>query len=332
MTPELSASTDEPFFVVGASRSGTTLMRLILNAHPRLALPGETQFYVGVFEQYRRDGRWPEAVDAFITICEQRMEPAIELADMRRRLLDLDRPDLRALLDLPLRRWAAAEGKPRWGEKTPEHSFYSQPILAMFPAAKFVEMIRDPRAVVASMTGSRFKGDSTTRNALYWDYVTTTAHERLQRDAGAGQVISVRYEQLVSEPERTVREVCAFLGEEFDLGMLAFHEQTSSYMRAGRTRGDPRLMSPIGGEVDGWRAKLTDSQVRITEHVCAAGMRRFGYTRTGRSPQLSERAEIASNRVYVALKHLQHRDRYFHSFTGPVGTSLARVTSRLGLG
>jgi hypothetical protein len=200
----------------------------------------------------------------------------------------------------------------------------------MFPDARFVEMIRDPRAVVASMTHSEFKADDPTRNAMYWDYVIGTAHRRLHATA-PGRVHEVRYEQLVTEPERVVRGICEFLGEEFDPAMLAFHERSADYLSARRAGGDPKLGQGVSADLDGWRVRLTESQLAITEQICGANMARLGYAREGRPVAPGERARIALHGGYVAFKHLQQRDRLFHRFTGPVaGRAVARVRAALG--
>jgi hypothetical protein len=234
-------------------------------------------------------------------------------------------------MDMSLGAWARMEGKQRWGEKTPSHVFYSEPIVRMFPRARFVEMIRDPRAVIASMARTQFTGDDPTRNAMYWNLVMDRAHPALRRDAAPGHVHEVRYEQLVTEPERVVRGICEFLGEEFDPAMLAFHERSADYLSARRAGGDPKLGQGVSADLDGWRVRLTESQLAITEQICGANMARLGYAREGRPVAPGERARIALHGGYVAFKHLQQRDRLFHRFTGPVaGRAVARVRAALG--
>jgi Sulfotransferase family len=297
-------------------------MRLILNAHPRVGIPGETNFFRAIYERYAAAGAWQEAVSAFLRICEERLNPPVELGEVRARLLAMPRPDYTALLEMPLAHWAASEGKPRWGEKTPEHIFYSEPIARLFPRARFVEMIRDPRAVVASMTRSSFKGGDATRNAFYWRYVMTTGHAALTRAVGPDRRLVVRYEDLVTEPERTVRSVSAFIGEDFDPAMLRFHEHAGTYLTPTRLAGDPRLSSSVRGDLDGWRQLLRPRQIAITEAVCAREMDALGYLRNARGLTLAGELETACKRAYVAWKHYQQRGRYYHALTGPVAGRL----------
>jgi hypothetical protein len=135
----------------------------------------------------------------------------------------------------------------------------------------------------------------------------------------------VRYEQLVTEPERVVRGICEFLGEEFDPAMLAFHERSADYLSARRAGGDPKLGQGVSADLDAWRAQIGARRLAITEEICGANMERLGYPREGRPVGLSERAEIAANLAYVTWKRRRGRDRYFLSFTGPVGGRLRRA-------
>jgi hypothetical protein len=308
---------DEPFFIVGASRSGTTLMRLVLNSHPDLAVPGETHYFLHVYERYAGTGEWTKAVEEFLTLCEDRLRPPVDLSEVRANLLSMTEPDFRALLTLPLDLWAAHEGKPRWGEKTPEHLFCCDQIVKFFPGASFIELIRDPRAVVASMGRSKWKSSDSTRNALYWQYVATTGHERLNHAVAPGKRISVRYEDLVTYPEPTLRSVCELLEVDWDPSILSFHEQTSTYLPADRAEDDPRLRQPFEADLHGWRNLLTPRQIAITEAICAREMATFGYQREGRNLTRSERAEIVYKQGYVTWKHRQQRHKHFHVVTAP---------------
>jgi hypothetical protein len=315
----------EPFFIVGPARSGTTVMRLALNAHPRLAVPGETNFFLAVYERYPNPQDWPRAVAEFLTICETRLRPAIDLEPIRSALLARTQPDFRALLGLPLTQWAAQEGKPRWGEKTPEHMFYAEHIAKLFPRAKVIEMVRDPRAVVASMNRSVFKSSDSTRNAMYWRYTATTGHAAIARAMDPDRRMSVRYEDLVTEPERTLRAVCEFLEEDFDPGVLSFHERTATYLSASRANPDPKLSKPIEADLYGWREALSPRQLAITEAVCRRQMQALGYVVEGPRMAPSYHAEVLWKEAYVALKHFQQRDKAYHVISAPIATRAKRV-------
>ncbi len=178
---------DSPIFIVGAPRSGTTMMRLILNAHPHIAIPPETSYFPDIYWRSvasnataRNAASWPQAVDSFMRLCEARFRPTLDLREVGD-TLRLGAPDFGLLLTLPLDRWAAAQGKSRWGEKTPLHIFYADVIMRLFPAAKIVAMQRDPRAVVASLNRFVAAGDDTVLNARLWRDVWTQGQAILEK-------------------------------------------------------------------------------------------------------------------------------------------------------
>jgi hypothetical protein len=203
-----------PIFIVGSPRSGTTLLRLALNSHPRIGIPTETEYFPAVYERFsERRGRWEEAVEFFVAYCERRFLPPLDFTGERAALLALKDPDYERLLSLPLASWAAAQGKARWGEKTPFHIFYAEPIMRLFPAAKLLVMVRDPRAAVASMNRFGAIGSGTALNARLWRDVYTDGIAAVEHFVPSGQALTVRYESLIEDPEGTLRGACSFLGE-----------------------------------------------------------------------------------------------------------------------
>jgi hypothetical protein len=294
-------------------------MRLLLNAHSAFASPLETKFFGVIYERFHKQGPWEKAVETFLGMCDKKLVPPIDLTDVRAELLSLPSPDYARLLEMPLSRWAAHEGKRRWAEKTPEHLFYSEAIARLFPQAKFIEMIRDPRAVVASIRRVGLKGSDLTRQAFYWRYFATSGHNALCRAVGPERRLQVRYEALVTEPEATASAICAFVGEEFEPSMLEYHTSTDHYHRNVRREWDPRLYQAINADLDSWRGKLAPEEIDVIETVCGAQMDALGYgRRRTRRAARSTRTKIAVTQAYVAWKHWQQRGRTLHSITAPV--------------
>jgi hypothetical protein len=311
---------DAPVFVVGAPRSGTTLMRLVLNRHPRIAIPDETAFFPLAYEPLRLDPRrWPAIVGSYLDRCESRFRPTLDLGPVRATLGALASPDPALLLSLPLAAWAAAQGKPRWGEKTPWHILYADAIADLAPDAVIVALQRDPRAAVASMQA--FRGIAARDVALLsrqWLDIWTKGRRVLEASIPADRRLVVHYETLVAEPERAVREVCGFLGECFDEAMLRFHETTAD---AAGPAAAPRLHGPIGSRPSDWRARLSPGEAAVVEAVCGATMEEFGYARQSRALRPDERLLLSTKMAYVDHKQRQHRQqRYHHVLYKPFGS------------
>ena len=140
-------------FIVGVTRSGTTLLRLMLDAHPDLAIPPETHFVPSLIKATRKRGVSCDEAHGIVTGHRQWGDFNLDSAELLRRYCELDRIDpettIRAFFEL----YAEREGKPRWGDKTPNYVRRMKQIENWIPEARFVHMIRDGRDAALS----RFK-------------------------------------------------------------------------------------------------------------------------------------------------------------------------------
>jgi hypothetical protein len=324
-----------PIFIVGANRSGTTLLRLILNAHPRIAIPDELIYFesrlAGIpIGEWRDPGLSPDAYEDFVErVLKTRCQTLDELdrSTLKSDILD-GRPTLRRPYRCILEAWARHHGKRRWGEKTPGNLFYVDILLEMFPAAQFIYVVRDPRAGVASMQRVDFFPDDVVFNALSRRKHDTTGRALLTRLVPASQRTTVRYEDLVQRPEATTRSVCAFLDEPFSHEMLNFHQDADQYMRdEAEEHYNSTATQPITDErVDAWTDRLTDEQVAVVERICRGTMEDFGYARTDRPLSLSAWTKLLVKRAYWALQCWRHRHRRGYTVKYQM---LARTRSRL---
>lgn len=286
------------------------MLRLALNAHPHLAVPAETHYFPDVYEPHHDKGEagWRHAVDVFIARCEERLQPTVP--DLRRigERCRRQAADFGALLAEPLASWASMQSKPRWGEKTPLHIFFTEEIVRLFPSAKLIALQRDPRPVVSSLNRLEHLSSDTTINAKLWYDVWTTGRSLMKRAVPEDQLLEVRYEDLVDDPEGVLAHVCAFLGEDFDPEMMNFGRSVDDFVTDLLS---PQLRGPIAARETDWSSRLTADQVAIIEHVCRDPMRALGYEPVSRRPDITQRCQIALKRAYVSLKQLQHhRERY----------------------
>ncbi|MGH3023388.1 MAG: sulfotransferase family protein, partial [Gaiellaceae bacterium] len=148
---------NRPVFVGGCPRSGTTMLRLMLNSHPDLAVPHETRFLIPIWDRRatfgdlsnpknrRRIARWiaarPKARLYRLGVKRDELISVLEAAP----------PTLGSVLGAPFALYAERQGKARWGDKRPSHVQQLHAIFAMFPDAQFVNVVRDPRATVTSV-------------------------------------------------------------------------------------------------------------------------------------------------------------------------------------
>jgi hypothetical protein len=264
-------------------RSGTSLVAHILDAHSRVAILFESYLYpvfrpylslYGNLEDPRRFDRLIRDVARSLAL--RGWDPPPSVAEIRDRA---ERPTLADLLGAVLELHARREGKPRAGEKTPQHHAFLPEILERVPQARVVFTMRDPRDTVFST--ARAFGTSPAGGVEGW----LAAWRSWQRVAD--RVLTVRYEDLVRQPEPVVHQICDHVGESFEPGMLKFYQRLLSGPEIGKFHHH-RLREPMGAASVG-RGRALPPAVRAgIEAACAEGMAAFGYAsgEGGASPPL----------------------------------------------
>jgi len=275
-----------PVFIVGAQRSGTTLLRLLLAAHSQLAIPEEGTFWIALF---RRFGRHPER-----ELTGRELERALDYVERNHQFklwgidpsphFDLLRQRGRARLDELIAGtylvYARAHGKRYWGEKSSVF-FRMVPVIAgVFPESRFIHMVRDGRDVYASWR----KMDTTKGNAavtaVEWVYKLRKARRDLAT-LGPQRALEVRYETLVSEPARTLEAVCRFLELDFEPAMLEFWRSSPEHIGAHHS---DLIFNPVTTRsVNKWKKEMSPREVRHFELLAGRELKALGYEITDRS-------------------------------------------------
>ncbi|MBK1671015.1 hypothetical protein CKO28_23695 [Rhodovibrio sodomensis] len=211
--PLSGPATPAPVFIVGCGRSGNTLLRRLLSASPELHIPPESFVLKKVVWDFLRypAASWPEQVHRAIAHFQAHPhfpEFGLELWAIEGALADLppERRSLAGLLDAIYRIHAERHGKPgaRWGDKTPINTFCLEEIRAVFPDARFVEMLRDGADAAASLVAAGLQPDLRAAGQRWLDARRAVARYRVS----GGQVLTVRYEDLVRTPEAVLAQVC----------------------------------------------------------------------------------------------------------------------------
>ena len=282
-------------FIVGCPRSGTTLLRRIVDAHPAIAiLPVETHWIPKLIDAQLGVGADGRLTSDFVTaLAARRTFSKLEIGEAELAAL-VSRTDgtysavVSAIFDL----CAARRGKCLAGDKTPGYVRSMPTLHELWPSARFVHLIRDGRDVALSAINWERKQDDFERRFRTWrgDRVTTAAHwwrwhVESGRDAGArldGRLyLEVRYEDLVAAPEKACRRVCAFLEVPFDDAMLRFHE--------GRTRHKPGLSAkrawlPVTAGLRDWRTEMQPRDIELFEAAAGKLLENLRYERAAPSP------------------------------------------------
>lgn len=271
-----------PVFVVGSPRAGTTLLAAMLAAHSRIACGPETQFFSKTRPEARRaavaDPHWPEkAVELLLAITlsgapvhELFGRPRAELAAY----LDARQPSEQALLEAFTAAHAERLGKPRWAEKTPNHLRYVHTLRALYPRAPIIQIVRDPRDVSRSMRKLPWASSSVLANAYLWRAWFEESYAFFQQDVLS---LVVRFEDLLTAPESTLRRICAFIGELYDEQMLD-RSASAPHVITEQEPWKQQVAGPLDPtQTAKWKQHLPPPVVRAIGLVCRRGMEAFGY-------------------------------------------------------
>lgn len=305
-------------FIVGNGRSGTTMLGRVFGRHARVHTFGELHF----FEQWaggtelRTRPAWTRAKRVallerllttehegfFRNVTPGRYQEAVE-----RILVAAGADDAVSVYAAFLHDVVRGKGRSIPCEQTPRYLYFTKEILELFPDARIINMVRDPRDVMLSQKNKwrrRFLGGRTIpfREAFrswinYHPYTIAKLWVSAVREArhfeGEARFRTMRFEDLVAHPEESVRSLCEFAGISFEPAMLAVPQVGSS---VGTDR--PDRLGIDAGRAGSWRkGGLSDLELAFCERVAGEEMKRLGYVPG--SGNVSAARRIASMAVFA---------------------------------
>jgi hypothetical protein len=266
VAPEARLRCESPIFVVGVHRSGTTLLRLILDSHPRIACPPES-FFVAPLEALLRD--------------DKAMEGLLAMGFPREQVL----ARLRELISGFFETYAASRGRPRWADKTPSYIDCLDFIDALYPACRYVMLYRHGLDVACSAAEMEIRevaphiaacgGDRLAGAARYW--AVQCEKQIAFRARHPERCIELRYEEMTRDPEPCLRALFEFLNEPWSPEVLRFHEQEHDHwigLQDGKA-ADSRAIERRSG---GWQSRNPQEQERMLREA-GPMLERLGYSR-----------------------------------------------------
>lgn len=282
-----------PLFVLGVSRSGTTMLRVILDRSFGIAIPDET-FFIPQLASRHSD---PVDPDAFLDDLRRLPRlavwevPAEEFAARLRPGMTLGQA-----LDGVYSAYAAKHGKPRWGDKTPMYMRHLALIDDLFPDAQYAHLIRDGRdaalAFLDMPEGVVTRTWAHPRSARGFACEWRTEVERARRlgeKVGGSRYLEVRYEDLVADTEGVIRTICRFAELPFAPEMLEF----AGAVDVSEKPHHQRLLQPPTTGVRDWRSQMPPGDVRAFEEVAGDLLGSLGYERSRAGEGSSARGRLA---------------------------------------
>jgi hypothetical protein len=277
-------------FIVGASRSGTTLLRLMLDAHPWIAIPAETHFYQAVLAIDPGRVDWLDAVIAAIVGSHTWGDYALDAGAFEHAVRARGPRTAGDVLRTFYLMYAGRFGKRRWGDKFPGNTGFMEGIAGLLPEARFVHIIRDGRDVAASLRDTWFRpGDTYESCIAYWAETVLGARAQARRGL---PYLEVRYEALVRDAPRALVDVCAFLEIPYDPSMLAYHERAPERLGEmgdwdffGRFIARDTLLAihdrthrpPTEDRIGRWRTDMSPAEANRCAHAAGGLLEELGY-------------------------------------------------------
>jgi len=277
----LQTTSDHIFMIVGMGRSGTSLLQAMLSSHPAVIIPNETQFYTVIarrqhrFASLQRPEVYRKAVD-YVLRTRQVRQMALE-ADTVHRLAEAGNPSWDTIFLALLTAYGMKHGAKRVGEKSPGHLLYVGHLKDIFPAARFIQIVRDPRGTINSLRKAPFGSRSIMMGIQSWRR-SYALQQKWHAELGPTRSYCVTYESLVREPRAVLESICRFLDMTFDPQMLAHDQRKVTGFGAWQQGHMQNTLKPVfTSSIEKWRQDLRPVQIAMIEEELKSEMEGLGY-------------------------------------------------------
>lgn len=305
---------DRPIFIVGVPRSGTTLIRTILSAHPNIAISPPSKYFNYWLKHYSHlniandndfESFWKDFSNSKLF-----SHFDVDVHSIRDRILASDNISHKTIFTSLLQAYASKMGKSRWGDKTAGHFPYVDKLFEWYPQARIIWMLRDPRAVTKSLVSLPWssRADIDIR-ALHWK----KGARMLKTWTTDKRVLVVKFEELVFKPNETVPRICEFVEEEYTPTMIENRSQINTPIinytdNSWTNEYIQKSLKPIdSNNLNKWKSSLSLREITLIEHIVKVEMTRYDYQSIteGLNNRLYFDWQIA--RAVRKVKHLKNK-------------------------
>lgn len=314
MSQRESMNKEDPIFIVGSPRSGTSLLSKIISGHPKIGIPFESHVYPRLYPWRKCYGdisinknkkRVAEDIVSLEPVKKWKKLPSVE-----RVIENIGGSSFHTAFEGFMEAWLREIGKKRWGEKTPHNVFFWREISEGFPKSKFIHIVRDGRDVAMSWKKVRFGPEHFYSISNLWKNYVKKAEE-IKRKTDKNRFYEVKYEEILKRPKKNIKKICNFLGESFDSKMMKFYKGAGSYPTDDRN--ERNLSRPLlRDNMNKWMSDINTRNLRIFESVSGETLERYGYELGHQNACLSQREvwqmrfiECPVTRMFGGLKDVR---------------------------
>jgi LPS sulfotransferase NodH len=282
---DIQQTNENIFFIVGTSRSGSTLLQSMLNTHSKITIPPETHFFHSLSALLQWNKRLEPAefrsrlIDFWYRHKTRLRDLGLDQQQIRKQAEQLELSEPIDLFSLQLTAYRMQRGKEVVGEKTPRHIRHIDQILSYFPQAKIISLFRDPRATANSEINAQFGSPSVMITTQRWrEYVEL--HHQYQQRLPEDIYMMTRYRDLIDDPAGTLEHIINHLGYEFEEEMLQYYrrDQEEQGFAPGEMDWKNETLEPLKtNKNESWKTELSDWQVAIVEETAGSWLPYMGY-------------------------------------------------------
>lgn len=291
-----------PIFVVGCQRSGTTALAVMLDRHPDISMLSETHFFCRFVDLDRKRGG---AMSHEAMLARARDDFFINQTqpdyDVFRETFLRYPPTYPHLFKALLQAHSLKHGKPRPAEKSCDHLFQTREILALYPGARVICIVRDGRDVVRSINKLGWdKGHGPVGACRQWNAFVREGR-RLARELSPDVFTTVRFEDLMIQPETELRRLCEFLGVEFLANQIEGGADTAAVPQAELEWKGKAREAPDPSRVAAWRKCGDPTLIAEMNYYMGDGLRMHAY------PDAEVRGVSLSRRLGWGIRYFPYR-------------------------
>lgn len=270
-----------PFFIIGAQRSGTTLLRLMLNAHSLIAIPEEGTFWMPLLKKF---GTSPlkkikgNQLHNYLEYIKKNPQFKLWGCDPNKLFSSIkEKKDGCTLGELMLQiylNYSSQCGKKLQGDKTPSFFRMVPALNRLFPDAKFINLVRDGRDIYLSTRKIEPSRKNISVAALEWSHKVQKVSQSLA-PFNSHRHMTIRYEDLVTKPQEIMETICNFLQVEFEPAMLEYWKNSDQFIGSHHSK---LIFSPVSSNsVQKWKRQLTKQEIGNYEYLAGNSLRKYGY-------------------------------------------------------
>lgn len=318
----MSNEATAPIFILGTERSGTNLLRLILNSHPSIAIPHPPHimknFYklAPFYSDLSKDINFKRLIQDVVKTVQLHPYPWGIKIDKDEIFREAKDRNLISIYFAIYNQYLESAHKKRWGCKSTFMLYHVALIRRYYPCAKFIYMVRDGRDVAASAKKAIFNRYNVYFTARLWKKEQRIGIYWLNK-LSKNDIFLIKYENLLNKPEEEIKSLCCFLNEPYQEGMLNFFNTEEAQKSGSLSAAWKNTSRPIiKDNCEKFKRELRKDEVSLFESIAAPELDYFSYTLT--KPEYLSRAAQAKEvkfkigylieeiylMIAVQLKHL----------------------------